>query len=78
MLDYTDIPSKIEDVQNALDSLYNLIYGQYDGIFQGEDAEKYQRMLQNIKSMDRGLNEVISTTDYQMHSKIYCVMLIWI
>ena len=35
MLDYTDIPSKIEDVQNALDSLYNLIYGQYDGIFQG-------------------------------------------
>ncbi len=58
MLDYTDISSKVEDVRNALDSLYNLVYSQYDGIFQGEDAEKYQRMLQNIKSIDKYINEV--------------------
>lgn len=58
MLDYTDIESKIEDVQNAVDSLYNLVYSQYDGLFQGEDAQKYQRMLQSIRSVDRCLNEV--------------------
>lgn len=58
MSDYTDISSKIEDVQNALDSLYNLIYTQYDGIFQGKYAEKYQRMLQDIKSADRCLTDV--------------------
>ena len=28
MLDYTDIASKIEDVKEALDSLYNLVYTQ--------------------------------------------------
>ncbi len=58
MLDYTDISSKVEDVKNALNSLYELVYSQYDGIFQGEDVEKYQRMLQNIKSADRCLSEV--------------------
>lgn len=58
MLDYTDITSKVEDVKNALNSLYELVYGQYDGIFQGEDAEKYQRMLQDIKGADRCMNEV--------------------
>lgn len=58
MSDYTDISSKVEDIQNALDSLYELIYTQYDGIFQGKDAEKYRRMLQDIKSADRCLNEV--------------------
>lgn len=58
MSDYTDISSKVEDIQNALDSLYELIYTQYDGIFQGKDAEKYQRMLQDIKSADRCLTEV--------------------
>lgn len=63
MLDYTDIPSKVDDVQNALDSLYNLIYSQYDGIFQGEDAEKYRRMLQSIKSADRCINEVNNLND---------------
>ena len=57
MLDYTDISSKVEDVKNALNSLYELVYSQYDGIFQGEDAEKYQRMLQDIKSADRCMNE---------------------
>ena len=36
---------------------------QYDGIFQGEDAEKYQRMLQDIKSADRCLNEVDDIND---------------
>ena len=58
MLDYTDIESKIEDANNALDSLYNLIHSQYDDIFQGEDAEKYKKMLQNIKEADRCLGEV--------------------
>lgn len=58
MLDYTDISSKVEDVKNALNGLYELVYGQYSGIFQGEDAEKYQRMIQCIKSADRCMNEV--------------------
>ena len=58
MLDYTDISSKVEDVKNALNSLYELVYSQYDGIFQGEDAKKYQRMLQSIKCADRCMNEV--------------------
>ncbi len=58
MLDYTDISGKVEDVKNALNSLHELIYSQYDGIFQGEDAEKYQRMLQDIKNADRCMNEV--------------------
>lgn len=58
MLDYTDITSKVEDVKNALNSLYELVYSQYDGIFQEEDAEKYQRMLQDIKGADRCMNEV--------------------
>lgn len=58
MLDYTDISSKIEDIQNDLDSLYDLIYTQYDGIFQGKDAEKYRRMLQDIRSANRCLTEV--------------------
>ena len=58
MLNYTDIPSKIEDVQNALDSLYDLIYSQYNNTFQGEDAEKYQRMLQDIQNADRLIDEV--------------------
>lgn len=63
MLDYTDISSKIEDVKNALNNLYELVYSQYDGIFQGEDAKKYQRMLQDIKSADRCLNEVNDIND---------------
>lgn len=58
MLDYTDISSKVEDIKNALDSLYNLVYSQYDGIFQGEDAGKYSKMLQSIRGADRYLNEV--------------------
>ena len=58
MLDYTDISSKVEDIKNALDSLYNFVYGQYNGIFQGEDEEKYQRMLQDIRGADRCMNEV--------------------
>ena len=63
MLDYTDITSKIADVKNALNSLYELAYSQYDGIFQGEDAEKYQRMLQDIKNADRCLIEVNDIND---------------
>lgn len=63
MLDYTDISSKVEDVKNALDGLYELVYGQYDGIFQGKDAEKYQRMLQDIKGADRCMNEVNDLND---------------
>ncbi len=63
MLDYTDITSKVEDVKNALNSLYELVYGQYDGVFQGEDTEKYQRMLQDIKSADRCMNEVNDIND---------------
>ncbi len=63
MLDYTDITSKVEDVKNALNSLYELVYGQYDGVFQGEDAEKYQRMLQDIKSADRCMSEVNDIND---------------
>ena len=58
MLDYTDISSKVEDVKNALNSLHELICNQYDGVFQGEDAEKYQRMIQDIKGADKCLNEV--------------------
>ena len=63
MADYTDISSKVEDVKNALNSLYELVYSQYDGIFQGEDAEKYQRMIQDIRSADRCLNEVNDIND---------------
>ncbi len=58
MLDYTDISNKVEDAKNALNSLYELVYSQYDGIFQGEDAKKYQRMIQDIKGADRCMNEV--------------------
>lgn len=57
MADYTDISSKIEDVKDALNSLYNLVYTQYDDIFKGEDAAKYQRLLSDIKSADRCMNE---------------------
>ena len=63
MLDYTDISSKVEDIKTALDSLYKLVYSQYDNIFQGKDAEKYQRMLQGIKSADRCMNEVNELND---------------
>ncbi len=57
-MDYTDISSKVEDVKSALNSLYELIYSQYDGIFQGEDAGKYQRIVQSIKDANRCMNEV--------------------
>ena len=57
MSDYTDISSKIKDVKGALDSLYNLVYTQYNGIFQGEDGAKYQRLLSTIRSADRCMNE---------------------
>ena len=57
MSDYTDISSKIEDVKGALDSLYNLVYTQYDDIFQGEDGVKYRRLLSDIKIADRCMNE---------------------
>ncbi len=46
-----------------MDRLYNFVYGQYDGIFQGEDAEKYSRMLQCIRGADRYLNEVNDIND---------------
>ena len=59
MLDYTDISSKVEDVKNALNSLYELVYSQYDGVFQVEYQRiLYQRMLQDIRSADRCMNEV--------------------
>lgn len=58
MLNYTDISSRIEDIQNSLDNLYDLIYHQYTDIFQGKYAEKYLRMLQDIRSADRCMNEV--------------------
>ncbi len=63
MLDYTDISSNVEDVKNALNNLYILVYSQYNDIFQGEDAKKYQRMLQNIKSADRCMDEVNDLND---------------
>lgn len=63
MLDYTDISGKIEDVKRALDSLYNLIYGQYNGIFDWENDERYQRMLQKIRGADRCLNEANDLND---------------
>lgn len=58
MLNYTDISSKVKVVKNALSDLYVLVYSQYDGTFQGKDVEKYQRLLQDIKSADRCMNEV--------------------
>lgn len=58
MLDYTDISSKVENARNALNSLYNLIYGQYDGVLKGKDADEYQRMLQNIRNADECLNKI--------------------
>ena len=63
MLDYTDITSKIEDVKGALDSLYNLVYTQYDGIFQGVVKVKYQRLLSDIKSADRCMDEANELND---------------
>ncbi len=62
-MDSKKISSKVEDVKNALNSLYELVYSQYDGIFQGEDAEKYRRMLQDIKGADRCMNEVNDIND---------------
>ena len=64
MLDYTDISSKVEDAKGALYNLYKLVYNQYDDIFQGEDARKYQRMLQSIESADRCLDEVDELNDW--------------
>ncbi len=63
MLDYTDISGRVEDVKNALNSLYELVYSQYDGIFQGEDAEKYRRMIQSIEGANRCMNEVNDIND---------------
>lgn len=57
-MDYTDIESKIEDTNNALDSLYNLIYGQYNGVFSGADNDKLLRMLDAIKAASAMLDEV--------------------
>ena len=57
-MDYTDIESKIEDANNALDSLYNLIYGQYNGVFSGTDNDKLLRMLNAIKGASRCMDEV--------------------
>ncbi len=57
-MDYTDIESKIEDVNNALDSLYNLIYNQYNGVFSGTDNDKLLRMLDAIKAASRCMDEV--------------------
>lgn len=63
MLNYTDISSKVEDVKNALNGLYELVYSQYDGIFQAEDARQYQRMLQAIKGANRCMDEVNDIND---------------
>lgn len=63
MSDYTDISGKAEDIKEALNNLYELIYSQYDGIFQGEDAKKYQRMMQSIKNADRCMDEVNDIND---------------
>lgn len=63
MSDYTDISGKAEDIKEALNNLYELIYSQYDGIFQGEDAKKYQRMMQSIKSANRCMDEVNDIND---------------
>ncbi len=58
MLNYTDIPSKVEDVKNALNSLYELVYSQYDGIFQGTDDIMYQRIHELIQSADKCMDTV--------------------
>lgn len=63
MSDYTDISSKIEDIKDALDSLYNLVYTQYDGIFQGVVKVKYQRLLSDIKNADRCMDEANELND---------------
>ena len=74
MLNYTDISSKVEDVQNTLHSLYDLVFSQYDGVFQGEDLLKYQRMIQRITSIAicidevKELNERLSDV-FKEHSK---------
>ncbi len=57
MTDYTDIKSKIEDVNDALDSLYNLAHGQYDNVFAGEDQANYTRLMDCIKSAKRCMDE---------------------
>ncbi len=57
-MDYTDIESKIEDTNNALDSLYNLIYREYNGVFSGTDNDKLLRMLDAIRAASRCMNEV--------------------
>ena len=58
MADYTDISSKVQDVEDDLNRLYDLVYSQYDDIFQGKDAEKYRRMIQGIESAKRCMGEV--------------------
>ena len=57
-MDYTDIESKIEDANNALDSLYSLIYREYNGVFSGADNDKLLRMFDAIKAANRCMNEV--------------------
>ena len=58
MLDYTDISSKVEDVKNALNDLDELVYSQYDGIFQGADDIIYQRIRELIQSANKCMDTV--------------------
>ena len=58
MLDYTNISSKIEDVKNALNDLDELVYSQYNGIFEGVDDIIYERIRELIQSAHRYMDIV--------------------
>ncbi len=58
MLDYTDISAKIEDVKNALNDLDELVYSQYDDIFQGADDIIYERIRELIQSANKYMDIV--------------------
>lgn len=61
--DYSDISNKIDEAKDALAFLYDLVYHEYDGVFEGKDAEEYQRMLQGIRNADKCLDEINEIND---------------
>jgi len=58
VIDYTEIPNKIEDISSAINSLYNLVSYWYNDIFLGEDEAEYQRLLRDINRAHTIVNEV--------------------
>ena len=63
MLDYTDISSKVEDIKNALNDLDELVYSQYDGIFQGIDDIIFLYWYKRIREFIQSANKCMDTVN---------------